>query len=101
MTHFLLTKEKEGRSHFISRPIAGVTVRFEKRGRDRLLVVCSIDDVEHAIAIMQMGAQMAPVPASVKVIDAATRKTIKPSHRFWVTLESLDPFHMLIDAEWP
>lgn len=100
MTHFLLSKEKD-QSMPTSRLIAGAAVRYQKRGRDRLLVVCTPDDVEHAIAVMKMGTQMAPVPNSVKVVDPETRKTIRASHRFWVTLETFDPFHMVIDTEWP
>lgn len=100
MTHFLLSKERN-ESTPISRPIAGVAVRFTKRGRDRLLVVCTPDDTEHPIAIMRTGAQMAPVPDSVKVVDPETNKPIKASHRFWVTIESFDPLHMVIDTEWP
>jgi hypothetical protein len=84
-----------------TRLIAGATVRYQKRGRDRLLIVCTPDDVEHPIAAMRMGSQMAPVPDSVKIIDPTTKKPIRPSHRFWVTLETLDPFHMVIDTEWP
>lgn len=98
MTHFLLAREK--RVGYLRRPLAAVTVRAAKKGKDRVLIVQTSDEVKHPIGVLKVGVTLAPLPSGVKVLDDEG-EPIAPSHGFWVTTETLDPYHMLIDAEDP
>ncbi len=97
--HFL--KESERNGYDVHRHRAGVTVRFEKAGKERVLVLRVPEDDEPCIAVARLGTSFARLPDDVKVLDPDTRKPIKASHQFWVSLGTLDPFHFLLDTDEP
>jgi len=98
MAHFLLKHER--RARWVTRTLAAVTVRVVRRGGQRTLVVQTADEVERPIGMLKTGVSIAPLPEGVRVLDSEG-DAIPPSRRFWVTTDTIDPFHMLIDTEDP
>jgi hypothetical protein len=86
--HFLL---KSDRTHgeALWRRYAGMQVRFEPK--DKLRVQ------EGGICILTPDALFVPLPERIKVIDL-DGKPIKSTWKFFVTIESFNPFHVVIDA---
>lgn len=90
--HFLRENERYGSSE-LGRPWAAVRVKLDGA---RLHIV---DDGEGALVIAKMDAIFAPLPERIVVVGP-DGKIVKPSKRsrFWVTLESIDPYHLVTDA---
>lgn len=95
MTHFL--KQNERHEQSLTKPRAGLTLRFSKSGKKRKLF--STGDTS-AIGVAKMGSRFAPVPDDVEVWlgPPEAPKLYKPQYRLWVSLDSIDPFHFLIDV---
>ena len=92
--HFLRKSEVYART--LTRPRAGVTVKVEK---DKLVVLEPDDEGKPNIHIAKMGTEWSLVPDRVKVVGP-DGKVIKPSKgkAFYVTVETFDPFHMVMEA---
>jgi hypothetical protein len=86
--HFLRKSEVHGRS--LEMPRACVTVRVVK---DTLVIESG------SLGVLKIGAQMAPVPERMKVVTD-DGKVVKPSKgkQFWVTVETFDPMHAVMEA---
>lgn len=88
--HFLFTK-KGNISHTIClrKPHACVTVQVA--GKKTLKAIAG------SINILRDDAQLVALPSDVSVVDEQGN-AIKPSRGFYVTTETFDPFHVLVDA---
>ena len=90
--HFL-NKDELWRARAIQRPCAAVKVRFTRKARERVLTV------EHGfVAILGHDAIIAPLPKDVVVVTE-DGEAIEASRGFWVTIETFDPWHLLMDFE--
>ena len=89
--HFLGAVE---RPYPLGRPRAAVMVASEERGA-RLVI-----DDEYGIVVARADALFYPLPDHCKVFRDG--KEIKPSKgkRFWVSTETFDPYHMILEAEF-
>ncbi len=85
--HFLL---KSDRTHGdrLDRRYAGMQVRFEE---NKLWIQ------EGGICILKPDALFVPLPDRIKVVDL-DGKAIKASWKFFVTVETFNPHHVVIDA---
>lgn len=66
---------------------AAVQVRVESK---KLLRVCE------RILVLGGDVELAKVPTDIVVVDGEG-KVVKPSGEFYVTIETFDPFHALVD----
>ena len=92
--HFLRNDEVRYR-RTLGHRWACVTVRAEGRGSERTLIV-----QEGSIAVLKLGVYLIELPQDVRVLGP-DGKQIHASWKFWVTLETFDPFHCLTDMEEP
>lgn len=98
--HFLRENER-GHYRCTTRPIAAVRVKFETVDKARVLVMCGPDEGKSPLGVLRPDVRIAALPADVKILDPETRKPIKRSKQFWVTAETFDPYHMVIDTDNP
>lgn len=97
MSHFLAGAVKKHACHpmTVIRSYACVKIELHRRsakaGGDQL-------HVHPGIFLIKPGSTILPLPDSIQVIDSETKEPIPASGRFFVTSESLDPFHLLLDA---
>ncbi len=100
MSHFLVRGEMESwkRPMTLGRPIAAVVCRHEREGKSDRLRIHAGDG--GGIVVAKVGLALAPLPASVRVVGPAD-EPVEPSTRFWVTLDTFDPFHLVLDVEDP
>lgn len=96
MTHFLRKGEVSGSS--VQQPIACVTCRLEKIGGKEVLRLVDTEDV---IGILKVGSLVAPLPDRVSLLPAEDDVPIVAEHRFWVSTETIDPYHVVIDTDSP
>lgn len=91
--HFL--RKNEVYSRTLGKPRACVKVRVEKD----TLVVCEPEDDKPNISVAKTDTQWSEVPDRVTVVGA-DGKVIKPSKgkKFYVTVETFDPFHLVMEA---
>lgn len=87
--HFLKRDELYGGIR-TSKPWAAVQVRIE-RGSPRTLTI------QPGVSVLKVDVMLIPLPENVRVVDGDGNAVVA-SHRFWVTTESFDPFHLLLDA---
>lgn len=66
-------------------------IRSAKAGGDQL-------HVHPGVFFIKPGSTVLPLPDGIQVIDPETKEPIPASGRFYVTSESFDPFHLLLDA---
>jgi hypothetical protein len=99
--HFLTKKELDSEARRMSggRRVAA-TIEAVRRGKDRILVICGPDDVEHPVFMPKIGSAMIRLPETIK-IESPDGSVCKPTWAFWVSLETIDPFHFVIDSEEP
>ena len=92
--HFLRKAEVYART--LTRPRAAVKVKLEK---DKLVVSGPDDEGNPNIFVAKLDTQWAPVPDRIKVVGP-DGKVIKPSKgkSFYVTVETFDPFHAVMEA---
>lgn len=92
MSHFLLERER-ARGETIGKRRAMVKVRVRGKGKD-----VSLEVQTDGIGVAKSDAQLSPLPDRVKVVDV-DGKVVTPSHgsSFWVTSETIDPFHGVIE----
>jgi len=88
--HFLF-KKKDARSRYFVmwRPYACVTV--EVLGKKKLKAVPG------SIAFLKSDARLVALPEDVIVVDDKGN-VIEPSRGFFITTETFDPYHAIIDA---
>lgn len=92
--HFLRKSEVYART--LTRPRAAVKVKLEK---DKLVVSGPDDEGKPNIFVAKMDTQWAKVPDRIKVVGP-DGKVIKPSKgtSFYVSTETFDPYHMVLEA---
>jgi hypothetical protein len=94
LSHFLTKRQLEtGRASYTTRPYAFVKVEVVKMKGALTLVVMPED-----IGLLRTGSQLFPLPKEVRVL-APDHKPLEASQHFYVSLDTFDPFHGLIDAE--
>lgn len=81
------------------RRIAGVCVQHEQRGRDDVLVITEVGDLG-CLIVLKLGIGVWPLPDRVKVFNPEGEE-IKPEHKFWVTTETFNPYHIVLDTDQP
>ncbi len=84
--HFM----KNIRGRAIGKPHMAVVVQYEKAGRKLVLT-------DKPPVVLQLDALVAPLPRNVVVVDRQ-RKRVNASGQFYVTTETFDPYHLLIDT---
>lgn len=65
--------------------------------RDTLQLDCH-ESAEFPIVVLKPDALVTLLPSKIRVLDPEG-KIIKPSHQFYITTESFDPWHLLTDME--
>ncbi len=100
MTHFLRANEvpPDWRCRTLSRPIAAVVCRHERDGKDDVLRIHDGDG--GGIVVANLGLPVALVPDRVRVVGPEG-EPIRPSTKLWVTLNTIDPYHLVLDTAEP
>lgn len=93
--HFLRKAELDHLDCELGKPWAAVRVRV-----NGTQLVMTTDESGHAIVICKQDTLFVPLPERIQVVGP-DGKVVKPSKgsRFWVTVESFDPFHLVTEAE--
>ena len=96
MAHFLRSNELPFTPKSITKPIIGAMCRLETiDGNDVLYIVH-----EWPLRLIRKDVPIAPIPDRVRLIGLAG-ETIQVTHKFWVTLETVNPYHLVIDIASP
>lgn len=76
----------------LTKPFACVTVTVQKKG---VLVI-----KPNSFGVAQSGVLFAELPEKWKVVDPDPDETepVLPSRQFYISVETIDPYHILIDA---
>lgn len=88
MAHFL-TKDRAIGGMMLGRPHMAVCAKYEK-GR----LVLSDDRAPY---VARADARFVPLPEGVAVLGR-NGNTLEASGKFWVSVETCDPFHAIVDA---
>lgn len=93
--HFLRKAELDRLDCELGKNWAAVRVRVA----GTRLVMTPGDD-GHAIVVCKRDTLFVPLPDRIQVVGPDS-KVVKPSKgsRFWVTVETFDPFHLVTEAE--
>jgi hypothetical protein len=86
--HFL--KKAASKSHTIGRPRAAVKVMFDAKKKALVLVE------GEGIMVLKWDALIAEIPSDVPILDAKGKR-IPASGAFFVTTETFDPYHAVVD----
>ncbi len=89
--HFI-TQFNEARPEAVRKPRACVVVCVERQRGP-----CTLRVVGDGLSILKPDALITPLPEDVVVLHA-DGKACKPSGRFYVSVESFDPHHLLTDV---
>ncbi len=94
--HFL-RQEEAALERELGKPYAAVKVRVTGT---QLQIQPHGDDNESVISVVRMDTLLAPLPERFRVVGP-NGKVVKPSKgkRFWVTTQTIDPFHLVLEAE--
>lgn len=74
------------------RPRAAVRARWNKR--EGLLVLVPH---EEPIVVLKADAMLFPLPEEMRVA-APDGKILRPTGKFWITTETIDPIHLITDV---
>lgn len=88
MSHFLASRAQGIQDLVTRRPYACVKVELVDKTTLRVLP---------EIFVMRTGSYVRALPEKIAVVDGDGEK-LCPSGQFYVTSESIDPYHLLIDA---
>jgi hypothetical protein len=93
--HFLRKDELDRLDCELGKPYAAVRVRVQGTH-----LVMTPGDEGHCIVICKMDTLFVPLPERISVVGP-DGQAVKPSKgsRFWVTVETIDPFHLVTEAE--
>ena len=72
----------------IGKPYACVTV--EAKGKDFFIIPSNI-------SIAKLETLFVPLPNKFRVLSPDGSGVVRPTHRFWITTETFNPFHLIID----
>lgn len=92
--HPLRSDELYPRRYVAERACVIVRVVPRRRGNQRQLVV-----EEGSVGITK-GAEFAPLPSDVNVCDSH-ENPLAPTWGFWISIETCDPYHLLLDWDDP
>lgn len=90
--HFIQSKDVGPFPRTTKKVLAAVCCHHEKRDGEDVLVITS----EDPIRIVKMGTSITALPGRVKIISQEG-EAVRASHKFWVTLETFNPYHLVFD----
>jgi hypothetical protein len=85
--HLLHKSEIPNYPVILEKPWAAVKVRVEKKDLELTSAIC----------VAKAGTAFAELPARIKV--QAEGKPLRAEHKFYISIETIDPYHLLIDKE--
>lgn len=98
--HFLRKNENPGwGARHTTRVLAAVRVRHETVDREDRLVL-DPDPEADPFSFVKPGTALVKLPDRVPVL-APDGSRIKTSHQFWVTTETFNPYHLVLDIQDP
>jgi hypothetical protein len=92
VTHFLTKKDLEqSGTTWTTKPLASVMCEW----KDGSLVLVKGD----SIRLAKPGLSVALLPKHVAVRDPYMLRRLNPGRQFWVSVDTFDPYHLILDID--